>query len=178
MIGLEGTDRLDVVAVRLVKQEPILSGHKIETAEDAVAAVGDFLCELDREVLCVINMKSDGTPVSCNFASVGVLNGCTASAREIFKSSILSNAAFMLLVHNHPSGSLVPSKEDTMLTDRMVELCAMMDIPLMDHVIVGGDNWQYFSFREQGILINPHHEYCMDYRKLSFDAPKVAERAR
>ena len=110
---------LDVVSVRLVKDAPIMSGHPITKPEDAVLLLGKHLCEMDREVLCVINMKTDGTPINCHFASIGCLNESMAHPREIFKASILSNAATIMLMHNHPSGNLTPSKHDTMMTDRM-----------------------------------------------------------
>ena len=60
------------------------------------------------------------------------------------KAAILSNASNMMLLHNHPSGTLEPSKEDTMLTDRMNRVCELMGIPLTDHIIVGGDNTRFF----------------------------------
>lgn len=104
------------------------------------------------QVVCVINLKSDGTPINCNFASMGAINQAIAEPRELFKSSILSNAAKMILVHNHPSGRLEPSKEDTIMTDRILKLSCLLGIPLDDHVIVGEDNSRYFSFREKEIL--------------------------
>lgn len=102
--------KLDVVSVRLVKEAPIFSDVKITTPEIATWLIGKYLCEMDREVLCVVNLKSDNTPINCTMASVGSLNQLLVSPREIFKTSILSNAANMLLIHNHPSGSLNPSK--------------------------------------------------------------------
>ena len=60
------------------------------------------------------------------------------------KAAILSNASNMMLLHNHPYGNLEPSKEDTMLTDRMNRVCELMGIPLTDHIIVGGDNTRFF----------------------------------
>lgn len=73
---------LDVVSVRLVKDAPIMSGHPITKPEDAVLLLGKHLCEMDREVLCVINMKTDGTPINCHFASIGCLNESMAHPRE------------------------------------------------------------------------------------------------
>lgn len=161
---------LEMVSVRLVKDTPVFSNHKIKTPRDAIDVVGEMLCELDREVLCVINLKSDGTPINCNIASMGAVNQSIAHPRELFKSSILSNAASMILVHNHPSGgNLYPSKEDTILTDRMLKLTELMGIPLTDHIIVGGDNSQYFSFREKDLLDNPVHHYISDYKMLDFN---------
>lgn len=171
-------NRLEVVSIRLVKDAPILSEQKIEKPEDAIAVIGNLLCEMDREIVCVVNLKADGTPINCHFASMGAVNQSIACPRELFKSSILSNAANMILLHNHPSGSLVPSKEDTVLTDRMIELCGMMGIPLLDHVIVGGDNREYFSFREKGILKTPHVARCTDYGEIQFESGRIAERSR
>lgn len=102
--------KLEVVSVRLVKDAPLFSDHKITTPQDAVKVVGDFLCEMDREVLCIINLKSDGSPINCSIVSMGAVDQTIAEPRELFKASILSNAAKMILVHNHPSGSLTPSK--------------------------------------------------------------------
>ena len=170
--------KLDVVSVRLVKDAPIRSGCPIHSPEDAVALIGQELCEMDREVLCVINMKADGTPINCNFASVGVLNETIAHPREIFKSSILSNAAQMMLVHNHPSSRLTPSKADTILTDRMVKLCDYIGIPLIDHIIVGGDNTKYFSFREKDIMPMSKIRLETDYKNIDFASPLVAEKGR
>lgn len=80
--------------------------------------------------------------------------------------------------HFHPSGNLHPSKEDAMLTDRMIKLCGLLGIPLLDHIIVGGDNSQYFSFKEKGLLSNPNYLFNTDYRTLDFESPMVAEKGK
>lgn len=80
--------------------------------------------------------------------------------------------------HFHPSGLLLPSKEDTMLTDKMVKLCALMGIPLLDHIIVGGDNSRYFSFREKELITNPNHVLNTDYHKLDLNPPMAAEKGK
>lgn len=168
--------KLDVVSIRLVKDAPILSDQKITTPSLAVDVIGSILSEMDREVVCVVNLKSDNTPINCHFASMGAINQAITHPRELFKSSILSNAANIILVHNHPSGNLFPSKEDIRLTDRMIKLTELMGIPLIDHVIVGGDNHQYFSMKEKGMLQNPVFSYTSDYHALEFGSPeKVAE---
>lgn len=171
--------KLEVVSVRLVKDAPLFSDRRITTPEDAVKVLGDFLCEMDREVLCVINLKSDGTPINCSIVSIGAVNQTIAEPRELFKASILSNAAKMILVHNHPSGGLEPSRQDTMLTDRMLKLTDLMGITLKDHVIVGGDNSQYFSFHEKGLLEHPKIHLSTDYKALEFGSTAmVAEKGR
>lgn len=161
--------QLDVVSIRLVRNAPIFSEQKITGPLEAVSLVGEMLCEMDREVVCIINLKSDGTPINCNFASMGAINLTVAEPRELFKSAILSNAARMIMVHNHLSGRLEPSKEDTMLTDRMLKLSGLLGIPLSDHIIVGGDNSSYFSFKEKGILTMPKITLTQNYHYLDFD---------
>lgn len=171
--------KLDVVSVRLVKDAPIFSSRRIENPMDAVALVGEMLCEMDREVVCVINLKADNTPINCHIASIGALNQAMAHPRELFKSSILSNAANMMLVHCHPSQNLQPSKDDTRLTDRMIKLTELMGIPLLDHIIVGGDNREYFSFREKCFMTNPSITYNSNYETLEFSKnTMVAEKGK
>lgn len=178
-MGIQNPFQLDVVSVRLVRDAPLFSEQKITSPESAISVVGEFLCEMDREVVCVINLKSDGTPINCNFASMGAINQAIIEPRELFKSAILSNAATMIMVHNHPSGNLEPSKDDTMITDRILKLSGLLGIPLTDHVIVGGDNTRYFSFKEKELLRMPKVSLTQNYHYLEFgNSAMVAERGK
>lgn len=170
-------NQIDVVSLRLVKDAPIMSKIPITNPMDAVELLGQRLCELDREVVCVINLRADGVPINCNFVSMGAVDECMAHPREIFKSSILANATSMLIIHNHPSGKLSPSKYDTMMTDRMLKLGELMGIPLLDHIIVGGENHSYFSFKEKGIMEYDHNQLETDYRNFVPERFAVAEEA-
>ena len=143
---------LDVVSVRLVKSTMVKAKDKIKDPESAIKAAGDLLKDADREVVGVINLATDGTPINLHIASIGTVRTALVEPREMLKASILSNAAKIIMVHNHPSGDMTPSKEDIMITDRMAKVCTMVGIPLVDHVIVGGDNHSYFSFHEKGMV--------------------------
>ena len=143
---------------------------------DVVELLGQNMCELDREVVCVINLRSDGIPVNCNFVSMGAVDECVAHPREILKSAILSNANSMILLHNHPSGNLSPSKWDSMITDRMLKVGELIGIPLRDHIIVGGDNRSYFSFREKGLEFE-HAKLEENYQNIDRDRFAVAEQS-
>lgn len=170
--------KLEVVSVRLVRDAPLMSGHPVHSPEDAVQLIGEQICDLDREVVCILNMKADGTPINCTFASMGALDRSIAHPREMLKATILSNASSIMLLHNHPSQNLQPSEEDVLLTDRMIKLCDLLGVPLLDHIIVGGDNTEYFSFREKGILHRSNLQYDLktDYRDIEFSVPLAAER--
>lgn len=143
---------LEKVSVRLVKEQPLISKTPICCPEDAVRLVGNELCEYDRECFAVICLRTNGVPICSSICSIGTLDFSIVHPREIFKVAVLANASKLMLVHVHSSGSLVPSRDDVRVTDRLLQLCEMMGIPLLDHVIVAGENKNYFSFREKGIL--------------------------
>lgn len=107
-----------------------------------------------------------------------VAKAAMAHPRELLKASILSNAASIMLIHCHPSGQLLPSKADTMMTDRMNKICELIGIPLVDHVIVGGDNREFFSFKEKGVIKNPHIVLATDYKTLTLGTGFVAEKGK
>ena len=82
--------------------------------------------------------------------SSGSFNAAMASPREIFYYALKYKAVSIILLHNHPSGNPAPSKEDMVLTRKLVDTGRMIGLPLLDHIIIG-DN-QYTSFKESGFL--------------------------
>lgn len=82
--------------------------------------------------------------------SHGIVNTAPVAPREIFIRLLLTGAASFVLVHNHVSGCVEPSKEDVETTKRMSVVGALMNIPLMDHIIIGGLN--QFSFKKEKML--------------------------
>ena len=95
------------VAVRLVEEQPLYSNEPMDCPEAAIRVMSSFLKDMDREIFCVVNLQEDLRPINMETVSVGVLNGALVHPREVMKSAILSNAASIMLVHNHPSGHLV-----------------------------------------------------------------------
>ena len=75
----------------------------------------------------------------------------------------------MILLHNHPSGNLFPSKEDCGITDRLLRLSELLGIPIVDHIIVGGHNREYFSFHEHCLIENPVIKYASCCEDISMD---------
>lgn len=148
---MEGMHELKNVAIRMVEAPPLYSREKLEDPGDVVRVLGKELEAYDREVLCVVNLRNDLSPINMNIASMGSLNSSIVSAREVFKSSILSNAGFIMLVHNHTSGNLAPSKADIKVTGQIAAAAELLNIPLVDHVILG-HRGEYFSFHENGLL--------------------------
>lgn len=170
----KGMYQLEQVSVRLVKDMPILSSTQIREPEQAIKLLSDYLGDMDRECVCILNLKSDGTPINFHIASIGAIDSSIVSPREILKAAILSNAAKMILIHNHPSGNVKPSIEDSKITDRMIQIGELMGISLLDSIIVGGNNNALFSFKERGLVNLQSSKYISDYNSISF--PKVAEK--
>ncbi len=163
---------LEQVSVRMVKEAPLLSDEKINTPEDAVRILSDAFQDYDREVVGVVHLRNDNTPINMTIASVGCLNQSLVHPREMLKAAFLSNAAAIMMFHNHPSGDLTPSKEDIAITHRMQQLCMMAGIPVVDHIIIGNDSF-YYSFREKDILPMDEVHYSTELSDINL---KVAEK--
>lgn len=146
------TKGLDVVKIRLVKETPLFKRRIIRNTEDAINCLIDEMSELDREFFCILNLRSDGSVINFNVVSQGVLSSTLISPREVFKSSILSNSAGIVMFHNHPSGDVTPSLEDIATTQRLAASGRILDIKVVDHIIVGAQTKDYYSFRANGQL--------------------------
>lgn len=84
------------------------------------------------------------------FISKGTVNKTIAMPREVFRRAIKLGATSIIIAHNHPSGDNTPSKEDVILTERMVECGRILGIEVLDHIVVGhGD---YFSLKQNGLM--------------------------
>lgn len=125
---MQDRHELKRVAIRLVPEPPLYSDQPVRCPEDVVRVLGKELEGYDREVACVVNLQTDGTPINMNIISMGTLNMTLMSAREVFKSAILSNAAGIMVLHNHPSGRPEPSRMDLELTEKLWKAAQIMDI--------------------------------------------------
>lgn len=141
----QNENQLQQVGIRIVQEPPLMANEPVNSPEAAIRVMNEFLSQMDRELFCIVNLQSDLKPINMNIVSVGALNEALVHPREISKSAVLSNASSMMLIHNHPSGSLNPSQEDIVTTDRLVQIGQMMGIPVVDHVIIGRGQ-EYYSF--------------------------------
>ena len=110
---------LPQVSIRMVQEKPLLANEAMINPEAAIRVMHDFLKDMDRELVCVVNLQSDLKPINMNIVSIGALRESMIHPRELMKSAILSNANSIMMIHNHPSGNLEPSKEDILVTDRI-----------------------------------------------------------
>lgn len=82
--------------------------------------------------------------------SKGTVNASVISAREVFIEALRYHAVYILLLHNHPSGDPTPSRQDIEITNRIMEASRIMNIPLLDHIIIGDNT--FTSLKEKGYL--------------------------
>lgn len=143
---------LKVVNVRLVDAPSLYSDEVLDSPEAVSKLIAKEFKTYDREVCAVINLNVKLKPININICSVGTIDTSILKPREVFKSSILSNAAAFMLVHNHPSGDITPSREDKALTKRLIDCGDLLNIKMIDHLIIGSGTGDVYSFKEEGLF--------------------------
>jgi len=147
---------LEVVNIRLVKEPSILSETPIDSPNAAVELSSKFLSEFDREVVCVLNLNAEGKPLNLNIVSIGTFNTAVISSKDVMKSSILSNATAFIVLHCHPTGNPRPSRADLLTTEKLRDAGALLDIPMLDHIVVACGSGKKYSFLENGLMQRPN----------------------
>ena len=104
----------------------------------------------EREVFAVLYLSNRNQLISCEELFFGTIDGSTVHVREIVKLGLALNAAAIICAHNHPSGVCEPSHADEMITKRIKDACALMDIKVLDHLIVSGTD--AVSLAERGLI--------------------------
>ncbi|SJZ48902.1 DNA repair protein RadC [Pilibacter termitis] len=130
--------------IQLSRQEV---GKRITSSYELALDLMEELHSLTQENLIVIFLNTQNFVIRRQTLFIGTLNQSIAHPREIYREAVRCSAASIILVHNHPSGDATPSKNDENITKKIEESGRMIGIPLLDHLIIG-DN-QYFSFREE-----------------------------
>lgn len=136
------------VAVRLIRVPDRRTLLPIKTMSDAVSYMASVLKLCTIENLAIILLDTKGKPLCHAFVSRGKLSCASYSLTEIIRIAVLSNAATIICLHNHPSGETIPSKEDDAAAQNMYHVLLYIGVPLLDFIIVGGE--ACYSYREQG----------------------------
>jgi len=135
--------RCRVCLVRESKNDEII---KVNNESDVYELVKDELANSDREMLLSIMLTVKNDLIGVETVSIGSIVSSNIAPRDLFKSAILSNACGIIVCHNHPSGSLVPSNEDIKVTKQLIEAGELLGIKVLDHLIVS--NQGYKSLRD------------------------------
>ena len=137
----------------LTIKEPIPSYIKPSTRiSSSVEAYNlfKFLAYETKEHFLSLHLDSKNRIICVDLCSTGSLTASIVHPREIFKTALLSSAAAMIFLHNHPSGDPTPSREDIEITTRLREVGELLGIRILDHIIVCENS--YVSFTDRGLL--------------------------
>ena len=138
-----------VVVRRPRSDEPLFAtGRPVTSSRTVFEMFRLWASLLDRECFLTLYLDNKNHPIGTHMVSVGSLSASLVHPREVFKAAILTNAAAIVLIHNHPSGSPVPSAEDRRITTRLREAGELVGITVLDHVIVGDED--FYSFADAG----------------------------
>ena len=141
---------IKVVTLRQRIVKKIKVDDSLPTKEQVIEVFRKIVGNADREHFAVFMLNCAGQINAVDVCSVGSLSCSIVHPREVFKSAILSNAEKIVLVHNHPSGEVLPSKTDIGATHRLIKVSELLMIPVVDHLIVSED--KSLSFLEAGLM--------------------------
>jgi DNA repair protein RadC len=113
---------------------------QIKAPNDVVTYLNTHLPQKEQESFVVLLLDSRQRVIDARTVSIGSLAQVDVHPRELFRDAIRIRAHSVILAHNHPSGDPEPSEADVNLTNRMAEAGRLVGIPVLDHIVVGGDD--------------------------------------
>ena len=122
----------------------------LRSSQDTFAYLHLRLCNQPREQFFVLLLNSRNKLLTEKKIFEGSLQETMVNAREVVKVALNEQAAGVIFAHNHPSGDPGPSKDDLNLTKKLQQACALVDVQVLDHLIIGND--RFMSFADEGLL--------------------------
>lgn len=146
---------MNVAEVELVYKSRVKASERprIESSADAVNLLRDIWEEGKMDLVeqfKILLLNRANHVLGIYNVSSGGITGTIADLRLIFAAALKANAVFIILSHNHPSGSVKPSNADKELTRKIKQGGILLDVKVLDHVILSSES--YFSFADEGLL--------------------------
>lgn len=141
---------LALAVVELYKRLQSRNFNSVTNSHDAYMILKRYLLGLPNEEFWVLFLNQANKVICKKRISVGGIKETSVDISVILKEAVLCGATGMILAHNHPSGTLIPSLPDKKLTDRVVKAAEIIGIKVLDHIIFTDD--KYFSFADDGCL--------------------------
>ena len=151
-VGVKKADKLYVIkeVIRRIMEESPNDNPVIHGPEDVSNFFMPKLLHETKEHFMIALLNTKNRIIAAPTISIGSLSASVVHPREIFKEAIKYPCAGIILVHNHPSGDPKPSREDIAVTERLVKAGKIMDIPVLDHLIIGQHT--YVSMKEKNLI--------------------------
>jgi DNA repair protein RadC len=121
---------------------------RIRSSNDVFKYMKSILKDLKQECFYCIYLNNKNQVLERKLLFMGTVNKSIVHPREVFKEAYLCGATAIICIHNHPSGNVIPSKEDLKLTNNLKEVGSLLGIKVLDHIIIGKQ--KYYSFLENG----------------------------
>jgi DNA repair protein RadC len=129
-------------------KEPYLA--KIAEPKDVARIIRSILMDTDLEKFLAVPLDVKNRVLGYVEVAKGSVDLCVVGPRDVFRAAIVMGASGIIVAHNHPSGDISPSPEDTELTKKLCQAGELLGLPVLDHVIVAEED--FFSFAEKGLL--------------------------
>jgi len=123
---------------------------KVKTSQEIVDYYKPYLRDLKKEVFKVILLDGRNRIIKDVHLSEGSLNSSIIDPKQVIKEAIQESASALIFIHNHPSGESEPTKEDIKITNHLIQICNLMGLKILDHIIIGDNN--YTSFLDKGLI--------------------------
>ena len=136
--------------VRRHHLERLQAGPVLQSPRAAREYLIARLRDREHEVFCCLFLDSRHRLISCEELFRGTVDGASVHPREVVKQALSRNASAVILAHNHPSGIAEPSQADEIITTRLRDALALVEIRLLDHLIIGDGNCT--SLAEKGLI--------------------------
>ncbi|HJP83641.1 MAG TPA: DNA repair protein RadC [Fimbriimonadaceae bacterium] len=153
---ITGQDRFELIRAQALIELGRRMGNskrgelpEVDVPED-VARRLDHLRHEKREHFVVVLLDSKGHIQRISPVHIGTVNMSIVGAREVFREAVKDGASSIIVAHNHPSGDPTPSPEDIKVTKKLVEAGKLLDIPVLDHIIIGYDD--FTSLMRKGLM--------------------------
>ena len=139
-----------MAAARLVMSRRFRRGSALDSPNATRQFLMHQLADRGHEVFTVLFLDNRHRLIECQEMFRGTIDGASVHPREVVKEALRLNAAAVILAHNHPSGVCEPSQADQLITQRLREALALVDIRVLDHMIVAGCDT--CSMAERGLM--------------------------
>lgn len=157
LMSVEGVGENAAALIRLIpeimRKSRIAKASEVKVIASSAQAgryfVPRFLYQED-ESLVLLCLDSQKRVISCVELSRGVVNSVEANVRKIVETALRYRAVCVIMAHNHPDGVASPSEEDNLITKQVSSALCSVSIPLVDHIIVAGE--EYFSYADSEML--------------------------
>ncbi len=155
--GVSQTKSISILAAlelgkRVYESDILEPNIKILNSLDAYKYFSKYIKSEDRENFLVIFLNNQQRYITHKILFKGTINSSEIHERDIVKQALLEDSNKIIIMHNHPSGTITPSKSDDEVTRRVALASSLLSIELLDHIIVG--NCDYYSYVEEGRLVN------------------------